>query len=177
MTWAARAAVLAVAALTLTLPTAASVGAAPPARGNGVQYRVLLFTKDAGEGHASTQAGVSALRAISIDERFALEVTDDDRKFDDAHLKQFRTVVFLNTSGDVLTDEEQAAFERYYGNGGGLVAIHAAIQAEPEWQFLTDVLGTRSSGETAVQAGTIKVADRFHDATKSLPEYWTRTDG
>lgn len=57
------------------------------------------------------------------------------------------------------------AFERYYGNGGGLVAIHAAIQAELDGQFLTDALGTRASGETAVQAGTIKVADRFHDAT------------
>src|SRR5215204_1862919 len=177
MTWAVRTAVLAAAALTLTLPTAASVGAAPPTRGNGVQYKVLVFTKSAGGSHASTQAGVNALRTISIDERFALEVTDDDRKFDDSHLRQFRTVVFLNTSGDVLTDDEQAAFERYYGNGGGLVAIHAAIEAEPDWQFLTDVLGTRASGETTVQSGTIKVADRFHDASKSLPEYWTRTDG
>jgi len=177
MTWAVRTAVLAAAALTLTLPTAASVGAAPPTRGNGVQYKVLVFTKSAGGSHASTQAGVNALRTISIDERFALEVTDDDRKFDDSHLRQFRTVVFLNTSGDVLTDDEQAAFERYYGNGGGLVAIHAAIEAEPDWQFLTGVLGTRASGETTVQSGTIKVADRFHDASKSLPEYWTRTDG
>ena len=34
----------------------------------------------------------------------------------------------------------------------------------------------RRPGKTAVQAGTIKVADRVHDASKNLPEYWTRTD-
>ena len=27
-----------------------------------------------------------------------------------------------------------------------------------------------------VQSATIKVADRVHDATKNLPEYWDRTD-
>ena len=35
---------------------------------------------------------------------------------------------------------------------------------------------TRASGRTDVQTGTVKVADRVHDATKNLPEYWNRTD-
>ena len=85
-------------------------------------------------------------------------------------------MVFLNTSGDVLTDDQQAAFEEYYHAGGGFVGVGSAVETEPDWPFLTEVLGTRATGRTDVQPGTIKVADRVHDASKDLPEYWTRTD-
>jgi cytochrome c len=156
------------------LPAAAS--AAPPPDSNGVRYKVLVFTKAAGERHASTPAGVSALRALGNERRFTVEVTDDARKFDRAHLEQFRAVVFLNTTGDVLDDAQQSAFEAYFHDGGGFVGIHAAIDAEPGWQFMSDLLGARATGESDTAQATIKVADRVHEASKSLPEYWTRTD-
>ena len=35
---------------------------------------------------------------------------------------------------------------------------------------------TRSTSRTAAQPGTIKVADRIHDASKDLPETWDRTE-
>jgi PKD repeat protein/glucose/arabinose dehydrogenase len=47
---------------------------------------------------------------------------------------------------------------------------------EPDWEFYTEIIGTRATGRTDVQAGTVKVADRVHDASKDLPEYWTRSD-
>ena len=70
----------------------------------------------------------------------------------------------------------EAAFESYFHNGGGFLGIGSAIETEPDWQFYTDILGTRASGKTDVQSATVKVADRVHDATKNLPEYWNRTD-
>ena len=134
--------------------------AAPAQPSNGIQYKVLVFTKAAAERHASTAAGVTAIRQLGQQLRFTVEVTDDNRKFDEPHLKQFRAVVFLNTSGDVLTDAQQAAFEAYYRDGGGFVGIHSAIETETNWSFLTDVLGTRATGSSAVTPATLKVADR-----------------
>jgi PKD repeat protein/type 1 glutamine amidotransferase len=160
----------------LSMAGLAMVSLAPAAAAQSPDYRVLVFTKTAGEVHASTQAGVQAIRRIGKDAGFAVEATDDADKFRDHQLERYRTVVFLNTTGDVLTDAQQAAFEDYCQDGGGFVGIHAAIEAEPDWQFLTDLLGARAAGETDIQTGTIKVADRVHDASKTLPEYWNRTD-
>ncbi|MGW5202083.1 ThuA domain-containing protein [Streptomyces spiralis] len=159
-----------------SVPAAASPSDAAAPESSGNQYRVLVFTKSTAAEPAVTAAGVDAIRQLGDQLRFAVQVTDDSRKFDEEHLKQYRAVVFLNTSGDVLTATQQDAFESYYRAGGGLVAIGSAIEAQPDWKFLSDVLGTRASGRTDVQPGTIKVADRVHEASKNLPEYWTRSD-
>ncbi|GAA2377831.1 ThuA domain-containing protein [Dactylosporangium salmoneum] len=151
--------------------------AAPPSTGNnGNQYKVLVFTKAIGGKQPSTTAGVQAIRDLGQQLRFSVEETDDARKFDAPHLKQFRVVVFLNTAGEVLDATQQAAFEDYYRDGGGFVGVHSAIEAQPSWSFMTDLLGTRSSGSSKVTQATVKVADRVHPASKNLPEYWKSSD-
>jgi PKD repeat protein/glucose/arabinose dehydrogenase len=137
-------------------------------------YSVLVFTKNATAGAAE---GVAALQAAApADATF--DVSADASKFTDAGLAPYEAVVFLNTSGDVLDDAQQTAFEKYYRAGGGFLAIGSAIETEPDWQFFTNALGTRASGApTAAQQATIKVADRGHAAGgKALPEYWQHTD-
>ncbi|MEV4141367.1 ThuA domain-containing protein [Dactylosporangium sp. NPDC049742] len=174
----AYAGLLALVASTLvgTVSASAPAVAAPQPNSNGIQYKVLAFTKSVGAKSPSTSAGVNALKALGNKLRFTVEETDDARKFDEPHLKQFRVVVFLNTYGDVLDATQQAAFESYYRDGGGFVGIHSAIETEPDWPFLTDVLGTRASGSSGVTKATVKVADRVHPASANLPEYWNRTD-
>ncbi|GAA1558117.1 ThuA domain-containing protein [Dactylosporangium maewongense] len=174
----AYAGLLALVASTLvgTVSASAPAVAAPQPNSNGIQYKVLAFTKSVGAKHASTSAGVNALKELGKQLRFTVEETDDARKFDEPHLKQFRVVVFLNTAGDVLDATQQAAFESYYRDGGGFVGIHSAIETEPDWQFLTDVLGTRAAGSSGVTKATVKVADRVHPASANLPERWDRTD-
>jgi cytochrome c len=139
-------------------------------------FKVLVFTKAVAERHASTAAGVNALRQIGDRNRFSVHVTDDARTFTSHRLKQYRVVVFLNTSGDVLNDAQQTAFEAYYRDGGGFVGIHSAIETELDWSFFTDILGTRAAGASTVTRATVKVADRVHPASEVLPQYWKRTD-
>lgn len=90
---------LAGAALVATASASAPALAAPAPTSTGIQYKVLVFTKATAEKHASTSGGVNAIKQLGNQFRFTVEVTDDARKFDDPHLKQFRTVIFLNTSG------------------------------------------------------------------------------
>ena len=162
------------AVLALALPAAAAP--APPASSSKPSYRVFVFTKAATESHASTKDGVAAIRELGKANNFAVEASDETDKFVANQLSRYRAVVFLNTSGDVLNDAQQGAFEDYFHAGGGFVGIHSAIETEPGWQFLTDILGTRSTGASSVTPATIKVADRVHDASAPLPEYWNRTD-
>jgi PKD repeat protein/type 1 glutamine amidotransferase len=156
-------------ALAVPLVPTGVASAAPP------DYRVLVFWGGA-EKSATTQAGFRAIQQLGQDNNFAVEATDDPARFVDHQLSRFRAVVFLNTAGDPLDTAQKDAFERYFRNGGGFVGIGSAIETGPEWDFLTEILGTRATSKTEVQAGTIKVADRVHDASKDLPEYWTRTD-
>ena len=65
-----------------------------------------------------------------------MTATTNAANFADSSLARYEAVVLLNTSGDVLDDAQQAAFERYVEAGGGLVALHSAIETEVAWQFL-----------------------------------------
>ena len=157
---------LAFVSLSLVLPATASAQA----------YEVLVVTSAENELSA---AGIAAIQAVGASNGFTVTAPSPAAvggEFTPGNLDQYGTVIFLNTSGDVLTAAQQEAFEAYYADGGGFLGIGSAIETEADWQFLTDVLGTRAAGRTEVQSGTIKVADRVHDASKDLPEYWDRTD-
>ncbi|HEV8556262.1 MAG TPA: ThuA domain-containing protein [Actinophytocola sp.] len=160
----------------LAAPAAPLPDSGSAVEGGGSHYKVLVFTGTAGAPQPSTAAGVDAIRRLGTELRFSTQVTADPRVFDKPHLKKYRVVVFLNNAGDVLSDAEQAAFEAYFHDGGGFVGIHTAIEAEPGWSFLTDVLGTRASGAAPVSQAVVKVADRVHPASANLPDRWTRTD-
>jgi cytochrome c len=139
-------------------------------------YRVLVFIEAAGERHDSTNEAVRAIEKLGDRNEFDVRVDRTGSEFTDSRLRRYRAVVFLNTTGDVLNDEQQAAFERYIRGGGGFVGIHAAVEAEPEWSFYGDLLGTRAAGASEVVSATVKVADRVHPSSRELPEYWTRSD-
>jgi cytochrome c len=153
--------------------TVASPGVAAP-QPPGLTYKVLVLTA-AGSSSTAT-AGVDAVKKLGNERRFSVEVTDDARKFDRAHLQQYRVVVFLDTAGRTFTADQRTSFEEYFHEGGGFVGLHSAIQTDPGWQFLTDVLGARAGSAAATAAATVKVADRVHPASSSLPEYWPVTD-
>ncbi|HYI18565.1 MAG TPA: ThuA domain-containing protein [Solirubrobacteraceae bacterium] len=163
-------------AVGLALAALLCAGVQAEAASNRVQYKVLVFTKATAGTHASTAAGASAIKALGKQYRFVVQVTDKTDRFTDADLESYRVIVFLNTSGDVLSDDEQGAFERWFQAGGGFVGIHSAIETEPEWTFLDDILGARATGEAELDEATIKVADRVHDASRTLPERWVRSD-
>ena len=130
-------------------------------------------------------AGVDAIKAIGKDTgaggKFSIFVAGNaeqiNDQFTETNLARYRAVIFLGTGANaLLNDAQKAAFESYFHNGGGFLGIGSAIETEPDWQFYTDILGTRASGKTDVQSATVKVADRVHDASKNLPQYWNRTD-
>jgi cytochrome c len=99
------------------LPAAASAQA-------GDQAKILVFSKTAAFRHGSIPAGRAAIQQLGQQNGFQVDLTEDATQFTDANLAQYDAVVWLSTTGDVLNDEQQAAFERYIQGGGGYVGIH-----------------------------------------------------
>ncbi|MFD1046712.1 ThuA domain-containing protein, partial [Kibdelosporangium lantanae] len=99
----------------------------------------------------ATEAGFETIRRMGATTRkFDAKISRDPKDIDPLRLQRFGVIVFLNTSAAVLNADQKATFESFFRNGGGFVGIHSAIQTQPDWQFLTDVLGTRSTGVSPV---------------------------
>ena len=85
-------------------------------------------------------------------------------------------MVFLNTTGDVLDADQQAALEAYVRGGGGWLGVHAAADTEYDWAFYGELAGARFARHPRVQPLTVRVVDRAHPATAHLPAAWRITD-
>jgi uncharacterized protein len=122
------------------------------------QFKALLFTKTAGWHHDSINAGVTAIQQLAKLHDFEVFWTEDaSRVFNDKELPNYKVVIFLLTTGDVLNDEQQAAFERYIRAGGGFAGIHSASDTEYNWPWYTKMVGRMFHIHPAVQTATMKV--------------------
>lgn len=139
-------------------------------------FTVLVFSKTTGFRHESIPDGIAAIEALGIEQGFAVEATEDSGHFTDAVLSRFKAIVFLSTTGDVLDENQKAAFERYIRSGGGYVGIHSAADTEYGWSWYGRLVGAYFESHPAIQQGSMHVVDREHPATRSLPEVWQRTD-
>ncbi|MFJ5275269.1 ThuA domain-containing protein [Streptomyces parvulus] len=156
-------------------PVTASVTASPRAAADPA-YKILVFSKTAGFRHSSIDDGLAALRGLGTAHNFTVDATEDAGAFTSGNLGQYRAVVFLSTTGDVLDGAQQTAFEQYIQGGGGYVGIHAAADTEYDWAFYDGLAGALFHSHPAVQPATVKVEDRAHDATAHLGTTWQRTD-
>lgn len=138
--------------------------------------KLLVFSKTEGFRHESIEAGVAALKQLGKGNGYEVVATEDAEKFNEAYLKDFSLIVFLNTTGDVLNNAQQADMERFIQAGGGFVGIHSATDTEYDWPWYGDMVGAYFAGHPQIQAAEIKVLDPKHRATKHLPALWKRTD-
>jgi type 1 glutamine amidotransferase len=138
--------------------------------------KVLVFSKTAGFHHASIAVGIPAIIKLGRENNFDVDTTTNSAKFTAANLKQYAAVIFLSTTGDVLNDEQQKAFEQYIHSGGGFVGVHAATDTEYGWPWYGDLVGAYFKSHPKQQEATLNVIDRNFIATKHLPAAWKRFD-
>ncbi len=138
--------------------------------------RILVFSKTAGFRHQSIPDGIAAIEKLGAEQGFAVDATEDAATFTDENLGRYAAVLFLSTTGDVLNDEQQASFERYIGDGGGYIGIHAATDTEFDWPWYGELAGAYFDRHPAIQPAVLDVIDRSHASTRMLPRRWERTD-
>jgi type 1 glutamine amidotransferase len=167
------AAVLLCAGLAACGGTGAAPGASGPAAGP-LPYRVLVFTRTTGFRHASIPTGIATVRALGVEDGFAVTATEDPAAFRPPELAGYRAVVFLSTTGDVLDPAGRSALEAYVRAGGGFVGVHSASDTEYGWPFYAELVGARFAGHPAVQPVTVRF--RPGALTAGLPATWRVTD-
>src|ERR1051326_7730744 len=140
-------------------------------------YKVLIYSYTAGFRHGSITNGIQTIQAIGLTNNFIADATEDASFFTDANLAQYKALIFLSTTGDVLTNaQQQAALQHYIQGGGGFVGIHAAADTLHNWPWYGGLVGAYFVSHPAIQQATIKVADRIDPSTSMLPKRWVRTD-
>jgi cytochrome c len=137
--------------------------------------RILVFSKTKGFRHESIKAGKDAIQKLGSENGFEVDTTENSAYFNEDSLKNYRAVVFLSTTGDVLDFQQQNAFKRFIQAGGGYVGIHAAADTEYDWWWYGKMVGAYFKSHPQQQkAKLIKVkTDKLDQKT---PEPWDRFD-
>ncbi len=154
-------------------------GSGTPITKDSCSRRLLVFSKTGGFRHASIKDGKIALQKLATEHNFGVDFTEDAGVFSDVNLAHYDAVIFLMTTGNILDDNQKAAFERYIRAGGGYVGVHSASDPEYAWSWYGGLVGAyfdHIHGHSKVTQATIHVTDRTHPSTIMLPKVWTRTD-
>src|SRR3954453_9360189 len=147
------------------------------AAGGNTLSKVLVFSKTAAFRHDSIPQGLAMVEALGAANRFSVDATEDSTKFTEANLAQYDVVIFLSTTGDVLNDTQQAAFEHYIEAGGGHVGLPAAADTEYTWPWYGQMIGGYFRNHPAgTPTATVKVEDADEPSTTGIPASWSRVD-
>jgi type 1 glutamine amidotransferase len=108
---------------------------------------VLLFSKSTGFRHGeSIEAGKNAFAELARKNNWFLYSTEEGGVFNPEQLAKFSVVIFNNSTGRVLNDEQQKALENYVENGGSLIGIHGAGDDSHHWHWYEkNLLGSKFS--------------------------------
>lgn len=140
------------------------------------QFKVLVFTKTDGFHHESINEGVNAMRALAHRHHFAMDWQEDAKVFNDERLQQYQVIIFLNTTGNILNDEQKGAMERFIRAGKGFVGIHSASDTEHSWDWYTKMVGRTFHIHPVIQTAELQVLNRHFPGLEPMPDRLLWTD-
>ncbi len=138
--------------------------------------RILVFSKTSGYRHSSITSGLVMLQDIADRQGWGIDFSENGSDFTESNLNRYNSVVWLSTTGDVLDEQQQAAFQHYVENGGGYLGIHAAADTEYDWPWYQNLVGAHFASHPEVQSASITVENPHHSSTQHLPQSWNHTD-
>ena len=149
---------------------------------------ILIFSKTNGfRDDASIQASNAALAAIAHERSWPFYVTENGAVMNQEQLARFKVVVWNNTSGDTLTEDQRAAFKSWMENGGSFVGTHGSggdpVNSGPgrtsaaDWKwYVVNLIGAQFVVHSSIQPGDIHMEDPKSPLTKGLPALWHRSE-
>jgi glucose/arabinose dehydrogenase/cytochrome c551/c552/type 1 glutamine amidotransferase len=140
--------------------------------------KVLVFSKTLGFKHASIPSGMAAIQKLGAENGFEVDTTKNADTFNEENLKQYSTIIFLSTTGNVLDAKQEAAFERYIQAGGGFVGVHAATDTEYDWGWYNKLVGAYFlSHPSGTPEADFIIKDTNHPSTQMFTDsIWHRSD-
>lgn len=152
--------------------------ASPPAAAAEPGFRALIFSETAGFVHDSVAEAKAMWDDLAAANDFeVVQATESGPYFTDAVLAEFDVIVLAQASGDFWNASEEAAFEKFVREGGGVVAMHNPIDSEQGNTFYRDLIGTEFTAHSAADTpGALEVVDHEHPSTAELPDRINRNE-
>jgi len=129
---------------------------------------LLIFTKTNGFRHDAIPAAKISFEKLAKENKWKIEFSEDSTVFTSQNLAKFNVVVFLLTTGDILNDEQQLAFQKFIQAGGGFVAVHTGTDTEYKWPWYGELVGAYFIGHPPTQSANLIIEDRTHLSTMHM---------
>ncbi len=118
------------------------------------QKAVLLFTKSTGFRHAgSIDASKPIIAKLAKKNNWFLYETEDGGVFNMEQLAKFSVVIFDNSTGRLLNDDQKTVFQKYVENGGRFMGIHGAGDNSHLWPWYIQNLTGSDFSHHAITEG------------------------
>ncbi len=145
--------------------------------------RVLVFYKTNGFVHESIQEGIQLIRNLGTSgNRWETDASNNSAVFTNENLRKYKAVVWCNTTGDnLLTEEQQLAFENFIKNGNGFLGIHAATDTyrDGSWPWYNNLVGAIIQIDPrhteSNHSGTL-IKTTEHPAVNFIDTNWNKID-
>ncbi len=128
---------------TLLLPACSTTSkSAKPDRSPKNIGSVLVFSGTGWYRHPEVPAVNGWLSRLADDLGMQVDVSETPRDLEKI-LPKYKVLVLNNANqlDKLLTDKQRAAVEKWYANGGGIVALHAALVRQTGWKWLNELGG------------------------------------
>lgn len=104
--------------------------------------KVLVFSGTGWYRHPEIPAMNGWLAKLSDDLGVQIDVSGTPRDLEKI-LDRYDVLVLNNSNqlSTLLNDKERASIEKWYANGGGIVALHAALVRQTDWKWFSDLGG------------------------------------
>jgi type 1 glutamine amidotransferase len=133
---------------------------------------ILVFSRTAKFRHDSIPVAVETLRSLAAEQGLRVVHSEDSAVFNREGLSAYRAVVFANTTGDVLDQAQQSAFQDFIERGGGFLGLHSAADTEYDWPFYGELVGAWfHKHPPGLQTAQVTLHGEGHDRVQ-----WSITD-
>ncbi len=143
---------------------------------------ILIFSKTTAFRHGeSIDAAKAVFGAMARRNNWFVYETEEGGVFNPEQLGRFEAIIFNNSTGPVLNDEQQRVLSQYVEAGGALLGIHGAGDSSHRWPWYeTNLLGTRFSHHPLnpqFQKTDVRVEPTVDTTlTRNLPSSWAHED-
>ncbi|MFN3850365.1 MAG: ThuA domain-containing protein [Spirosomataceae bacterium] len=114
------------------------------------RIRTLVFAKPSEVNQNLIQEGIKTLQQTAQRKKIILDTTSSPQKFSESILKNYQSVVFLNTAINQLDFRQSAELQRFMRAGGGFVGIHQVIEKDNKWLWFQNMIAGEVEKESAM---------------------------
>ncbi|KAK4685856.1 uncharacterized protein P7C73_g4279, partial [Tremellales sp. Uapishka_1] len=113
--------------------------------------RVLVFSKTVDFRHDSIPTAIQVFQQQASNYNITFDFSEDATLFTNSSLAAYDGLLFLQNTGEVLDDEQQAALATYWQSGGVYTGVHATSDCLRNSTNYQDVVGAHFDYHPTIQ--------------------------